>query len=468
MLRQFALFTLWIHAVGVIEHLSAQGLSCQDFQKIVEFVSVEHLRFKDAQSQVVLTLLQESVGKLEEELKNQGYWMVAADFAKKDKAVLASKKFSNASEICEALPTGIHRAFLMKAFVAQLDPFSEFYLTEELPKRTSVIDGHFVGVGIGTESKDPFILVQEVVEDGPSDKLLKVGDLISHVDGYPVRGMDAQELRRRMRGEVGSKVVISGKRTVNEAQVDFEVTVTRNHVYQKSVTSSWAEEGILQIKIHRFFTQTAPQVKALLDQHRRSLKGIILDLRDNPGGLLQAARDVVDLFVNKGVVLHMRGTYDDQLWAFNEGGNLKTPLVILVNERSASASEIVAGALQDYGRAILVGARTYGKSCIQNIYDTESLGTQYVGGLKLTTLWYYLPSGRSVRTLKPDVALASLEGEGPVKLPYEWPDWIDVSSPASDAPRFKKILRQAAQVISKDQAPEEAGRTLVKMMAVRP
>jgi carboxyl-terminal processing protease len=185
---------------------------------------------------------------------------------------------------------------------------------------------------------------------------------------------------------------------------------------------------------------------------------------------LQAARELVDLFISKGVVLHVRGIYDDQMWAHEDGGYLKIPIVVLVNEKSASSSEIVAGALQDYGRALLVGTQTYGKSCIQNIYETKSgLGTDYEGGVKLTTLWYYLPSGRSVRHLNPDIPLASsqLKEVERLQLPYEWPDQISLSAPfASASTKVKNVISKYSSSISQDSSPEEAGRRLLRMMAL--
>ncbi len=461
--------TLLLGAASTQFVYAAEGIHCEDFKKIYDFSVTEHLRFKTAGAHEALTVLKDSTEKIAQELSNQGYNFIGAQFSQDQNLIRRLKGLSSAFEICQALPSGLHRAMLLKTYVAALDPFSEFYMAEDLPRRTSVVDGRFVGLGIGTEKADPYIRVEEIVQGGPSDGILKLGDLISHVDGYPVRGLDASELRRRMRGEVGSKVVLRGKRVAEGQEQDLEVSVIRNHVYQQSVSHEWVDKQILQIKVHRFFAQTSSQVKELLNTNRKQLRGVILDLRDNPGGLLQAARDLVDLFVSKGVVIHLRGAYEDQMWAFESGGYTKLPLVVLVNERSASASEIVAGALQDYGRAVIVGTKTYGKSCIQNIYETKSgLGTDYEGGIKLTTLWYYLPSGRSVRVLQPDVLLASSLNQSVehAKLPYDWPDQIEVVSPQfSLATNKKKFSKNFSEVITKDASPLDAGKALLKMMA---
>jgi C-terminal processing protease CtpA/Prc len=158
------------------------------------------------------------------------------------------------------------------------------------------------------------------------------------------------------------------------------------------------------------------------------------------------------------------------MWAFEEGGYTQLPIVVLVNEKSASASEIVAGALQDYGRAVFVGSQTYGKSCIQNIYETKSgLGTEYDGGIKLTTLWYYLPSGRSVRHLTPDIPLASADKKEVERLhlPYEWPDQIELRAPFTSSPhQGRSVLRQLTGEWKPQESAEEMSKRLIRMMAL--
>ncbi len=201
-----------------------------------------------------------------------------------------------------------------------------------------------------------------------------------------------------------------------------------------------------------------------------------MDLRNNPGGLLQAGRDVVDLFINSGVVVYLKGKdVDEQVWAMNEGGHLKTPLVVLVNEGTASAAEIVAGALQDYGRAVVVGQRTYGKGSVQNVYETQGmLHTNYRGGFKLTTLFYYLPSGRNVDRLEPDIVSAKVETDEKFdhpQMPYRGPAHIEVVRyPELHGHGFaasKNHLRLTSKETS--YPSEEIGKALLKkMLADRP
>jgi len=208
----------------------------------------------------------------------------------------------------------------------------------------------------------------------------------------------------------------------------------------------------------------------------KNAKGYILDLRNNPGGLLQGARDIVDFFIAQGVVVYLKGkNYDDQIWALREGGDTTKPLVVLVNEGTASAAEIVAGALQDYGRAIVVGQKTYGKGSVQNIYETQAaLGTTFKGGLKLTTLWYFLPSGKNVRMMDPDVQLASATDTKEKTLdhpsmPYFGPDQIPVvpfqNLSEAHSTDFK---RKANAIVSGSDNSEEVGKKLLlEMLATR-
>lgn len=442
---------------------SKSHLHCTDFKKIIDFVHSEHLRFRVEGENGLDRMLGAALPATAQKMRDQGYYYLAARFESSFLQDIQKVDRQNIAQFCEAFPSSTHREFFLKAFVSSLDPFSEFYTLDEMPRRTSVVDGHFVGVGIATMAQDAYIRVTEVVEGGPSSGQLQKDDLISHVDGKPVRGLTAEELRLRIRGELGTVVEFRGIRN----KVRFETRVERGHVYQKSVTYKELEQGILQIKIHRFYAHTASMIESILND-RKHAKGVILDLRDNPGGLLQGARDVVDLFVSHGVVVHLRGIYEDQISAIHTGGFTETPMVVLVNERSASASEIVAGALQDYGRAMLVGRPTYGKSCVQNIYESHTaLGTDYRGGLKLTTLWYYLPSGRSSGTIRPDVYVAASaddetkEEEKRLQMPYKWPQEIQVTAVAQEG-KLKQWISKSAKAFKGISKFEEAGQALLK------
>lgn len=316
--RSFAL----IASVLLASPTYADFLSCTDFDKIIRFVEAEHLRFSAEKNSNLKTLLESAAQKIPEILRYEGAYVMAAQFENYWPAQLQNEKiWFSTQNLCEALFHSRHREALLKAFVSALDPFSEFYSSNELDKKTSVVDGHFVGVGVGTKSEDRYLRVTEVVEGGPSHSILREGDLISHIDDHPVRGLSLFDLRQRIRGPLHSLVEFRVKR---DKQI-LNLKVRRDHVYQKSLTHEWVEENILQIKIHRFYAHTPAQLGNLVRENYSRIKGLILDLRDNPGGLLQAARDIVDLFVSQGVVVHLKGTYEDQMWALGDADFLDTP-----------------------------------------------------------------------------------------------------------------------------------------------
>lgn len=449
-----------LFAEGINEHLS-----CSDFEKILKFVQSEHLRFSVEKNGQLKTLLQKATEKVPEVLRFQGAYLLAAEFENYWPSKSKNQHtWLHLQNFCEALYLTSYREAVLKAFVSSLDPFSEFYASMEIDRRTSVVDGHFVGVGIGTRTKNEYLEVVEVVSGGPADGLIQVGDLISHIDQRPVRGMSHFDLRQRIRGPLHSEVMFK----IIRNKLPMNVKLKRDHVYQKSMSYDWIEDSILHVKLHRFYAQTAPELKALVESNRKRLKGLILDLRDNPGGLLQAARDVVDLFVSQGVVVHLKGAYEDQMWALGTEDITDIPLVVLVNEKTASASEIVAGALQDYGRAIVVGQKTFGKSCVQNIYDTTTaLGTVYKGGLKLTTLWFYLPSGRSVQSLMPDIQIASVDPTAErFEMPFDWPQRIDVIPFPKEEAKIRQNFEKFKNKFKGISESEEIGKAIIQQMAI--
>ncbi len=434
-------------------------LSCREFKSIVSFIRQEHLRFQTMSKAESLKLSLEAIQEIPQALRLLGRSFLAAEFERVYLPRLKNRK--NIAGLCLDLETSIYRAAYLKSFARILDPYSDFSLTEEVDIKSSAIDGEFIGVGIGTDPIDDYLLVTEVVQTGPSFGNLFVGDKIYKVDGHAVLGMNEMEVRQRIRGKIGTMVRFSGFR----GDQSFEVEIRRSRVFQRSTEFSWLDGKILSIKIYRFFKQTSDEVEKILMTQAKDARGIILDLRSNPGGLLQAAREVVDLFVSQGIVVYLKGkAYDDQVWALNEGGELTKPLVVLVNEGTASAAEIVAGALQDYGRAVVVGQRTYGKGCVQNIYDTQlSLGIKYRGSLKLTTLWYYLPSGRSVYSLKPDLLLVSDQSHAVTapKMPYQGPRQIDVVQMGFLSQSKQARIPAKTKWFSPSRDGEEVGRALM-------
>lgn len=442
----------------------ANGLECDDFKKIVGFVHQEHLRFQAEDFVNVPRLIEEALHRIPEVLRESGAFILATQFEKNYKQRFQNLHRMPLEDFCEQLQHTKYRESFLKAYVGSLDPFSDFYSEAEMQTKTSVVDGHFVGVGIGTKIHDTFVEVTEVVPEGPSDGILKTGDKITHIDSKKVRKMSQSDLRQRIRGALHSVVDFE----ILREDKSLKLQVKRDYVFQKSMTHKWFDKDILNIKIHRFYAQTAHEIQRLVEENRARIRGIIFDLRDNPGGLLQAARDVVDLFVDQGVVVHLRGQYADQMLALGSKDYLDIPLVVLVNERSASASEILAGALQDYGRALLVGSKTFGKSCVQNVYDTDqSIGTRYRSGLKLTTHWYYLPSGRSVQNLVPDILVASSEeaSENRIEMPYPWPQQIEVFPFYNESKDLRSRLKELKDKLIGISESEELGKALLRQLA---
>ncbi len=447
------------------ENLSAsQNLGCTEFKSMFAFVGNRHLRFQLINETEKNKLLTDAYVKMPDTLRVMGYPMMAAKFSSViQKNAELNLPLGDLNQICHSLKSTLYRAAFLKSYMRNLDPYSDFFTSEELDVKTASLEGEFIGVGIGTEPHDKYLRVTEIVENGPASEKLKINDLIEKIDGHEVSGLSENEVRQRIRGPKGSSVTFSFIRATEQ----HEISLVRNQIHQKSITTAWSDNQFLTIRVHRFFRQTAQEVEAALRENLKQTKGIILDLRNNPGGLLQAARDLVDLFVSQGVVVYLRGRdFEDQVWALRDGTSTQVPMVILVNSETASAAEIVAGALQDYGRAIVVGQKTYGKGCVQNIYEAQSaVGTSYRGGLKLTTLWYYLPSGRSVRSLMPDISIATPHQPllHPV-MPYLGPDRIDTARESKLLAKNKYTLKHPKNRFKNSQDYELVGKTLLKDM----
>jgi C-terminal peptidase prc len=449
---------IWILGLGLLATASSEGdgtqhLQCHDFAAIYESMNAQHIRFEWDAGLKRESLVTEALAAMPQQLHDLGYHFLGAHLERSPlKNVLANQA---PQELCDSLSSSLYRAIFLKSYARLLDPYSDFYLAEEMNIRTSVVDGEFVGVGIGTDPVDQGLIVDYVVEGGPSDGKLMVGDIIFAVDGAKVAKLSELEIRHRIRGPKHTRVVFSLKRE----EKTLDVAVVRNTVVQTSVQAKMLDKNFLHIKVSRFFKQTPLEVEMALHQHRRTAKGVILDLRDNPGGLLQAARDLVDLFIGTGVVVYLRGSeFQEQVWAMSKGGFTEIPLIVVVNEGTASAAEIVAGALQDYHRALVVGRKTYGKGSVQNVYETQTaLGTKYSGGFKVTTLFYYLPSGRNVESLEPDVWADSelmplAKMQTPPKMPFRGPASISVHPVVQDSrwtppPRIKAAVGAQASSV---------------------
>jgi carboxyl-terminal processing protease len=320
----------------------------------------------------------------------------------------------------------------ISGMVASLDPHSAYLDKKAYRELREGTEGKFVGLGIEISQGDQgYVRIVSPIEDSPAWHAgIKEGDLITHVDGISLKGMEMDEAIRRMRGEPHTKVALSIRRIGEPQPLAF--TIVREEIVQKSVKARLIEPGYAWIRVSQFQEPTvddlADKLAALYKQDPK-LKGVVLDLRNDPGGLLQGAIGVAAAFLPKGAeVVSTNGQLADSRQRFYgkaeyymlHGGDdplakvpalFKTlPMAVLVNTGSASASEIVAGALQDYKRGAIIGSQTFGKGSVQTI---RPIGND--AAVKLTTARYYTPAGRSIqaRGIVPDFAVDETpDGDG--------------------------------------------------------
>ncbi|HXH02955.1 MAG TPA: S41 family peptidase [Candidatus Competibacteraceae bacterium] len=293
-----------------------------------------------------------------------------------------------------------------------LDPHSSYLDQEAFDELQTGTSGEFGGLGIEIDMEDGFVKVVAPIEDTPAARAgIKAGDLIIRLDDTPVKGLSLNEAVKLMRGKPNTAIVLTVVREGEEKPL--KITVVRDIIQVKSVKSQLLEPGFGHVRITQFQARTSRNLQEALSQLQQSngepLKGLILDLRNNPGGVLNGAVEVADAFLDKGQIVYTQGRTEDSRQSFQAtpGDALQgAPLVVLVNSGSASASEIVAGALQDHHRGIIMGERTFGKGSVQTILPLQN-GT----AVKLTTARYYTPSGRSIQAegIEPDIKLESLK-----------------------------------------------------------
>ncbi len=315
----------------------------------------------------------------------------------------------------------------ISGMVSSLDPHSQYFDKKSFKEFREGTSGRFVGVGIEITMEDGLVKVVSPIEDSPAFRAgLKSNDLITKIDETAVKGLSLNEAVKRMRGEPNTKVTLTIFR--KDENRTFPVTITRQEIKTQSVKSKVIEPGYAWLRVSQFQERTVEDFARKLEdiyKEQPQLKGLVLDLRNDPGGLLDAAVAISAAFLPENVtVVSTNGQLEDskftyraspQFWRRNAsndpigkltqatGGALKkVPLVVLVNEGSASASEIVAGALQDHKRATLMGSQTFGKGSVQTV---RQLGPDTA--LKITTARYYTPSGRSIQAkgIVPEVML---------------------------------------------------------------
>ena len=302
----------------------------------------------------------------------------------------------------------------IRGMLQGLDPHSSYLDEEAYLDLQEGTTGEFGGLGIEVGMEDGFIKVISPIDDTPAQRAgLQTGDLIIRLDETPVKGLSLNDAVVRMRGEPGTDITLTIIR--DGAEKPLKVTITRDVIKVKSVRTRTLEPGFGYLRISHFQSRTAADVKDALEQLQRDndgrLDGLVLDLRNNPGGILSAAVDVSDLFLDSGLIVYTEGRIDDSKLSFNakpEDVLDNAPIVALVNAGSASASEIVAGALQDHRRGIIMGQKTFGKGSVQTVLPVSN-----AAALKLTTARYYTPSGRSIQAagIEPDVTLTRVKVE---------------------------------------------------------
>ena len=300
----------------------------------------------------------------------------------------------------------------IRGMLSGLDPHSSYLDRDAFQELRVGTTGEFGGLGIVVGMEDGFVKVVAPIDDTPAQRAgVQAGDLIIRLDDTPVKGMSLDEAVKMMRGEPGSQITLTIVR--DGLDKPLKITITRDRIRVKSVKARTLEPGYGYVRVTQFQERTGAELKAALKRLKKEndgrLKGLVLDLRNNPGGLLDAAVEVADVFLEAGVIVSVRGrTPDNQMRHQASSPDLLegTPLVVLVNEGSASASEIVAGALQDHKRGIVMGKQTFGKGSVQTVVP---LGNNTA--LKLTTARYYTPSGRSIQAegIVPDIALQDLK-----------------------------------------------------------
>lgn len=295
----------------------------------------------------------------------------------------------------------------IKGMLSNLDPHSAYLGPEDFQELQESTSGEFGGLGIEVGVEDGFVKVVSPIDDTPASKAgIEAGDLIVKINGAPTQGQTMQEAVDKMRGKIGEKITLT---LVRDGGNPFDVTLARATIQVKSVKAQMLENGYGYIRITQFQVKTGDEVGKALAKFRKDngkkMSGLILDLRNNPGGVLQSAVEVADHFLTKGLIVYTKGRIANSELRFSADpadASEGVPLVVLINGGSASASEIVAGALQDQKRGILMGTDSFGKGSVQTVLPLNN-----DRALKITTALYYTPNGRSIQAqgINPDIVV---------------------------------------------------------------
>ncbi|EPJ82219.1 MULTISPECIES: S41 family peptidase [Pseudomonas] len=295
----------------------------------------------------------------------------------------------------------------IKGMLSNLDPHSAYLGPEDFLELQESTSGEFGGLGIEVGVEDGFVKVVSPIDDTPASKAgIEAGDLIVKINGAPTQGQTMQEAVDKMRGKIGEKITLT---LVRDGGTPFDVTLARATIQVKSVKAQMLENGYGYIRITQFQVKTGEEVGKALAKLRKDngkkMSGLVLDLRNNPGGVLQSAVEVADHFLTKGLIVYTKGRIANSELRFSADpadASEGVPLVVLINGGSASASEIVAGALQDQKRGILMGTDSFGKGSVQTVLPLNN-----DRALKITTALYYTPNGRSIQAqgINPDIVV---------------------------------------------------------------
>ncbi|KUJ72186.1 S41 family peptidase [Thiomicrospira sp. WB1] len=299
--------------------------------------------------------------------------------------------------------------------LSNLDPHSSYLPAKEYKKMQEHTKGEFGGLGMEVGMEDGFVKVIAPIDDTPAKKAgVQAGDLIVKLDGEPVKGKTLSEAVKVMRGKPGTTITMSILRDGVDKPIELELT--RAVIQVKSVKEKLLEDGMGYVRISQFQLRTGQDlgesIRTLEAANDGALNGLVLDLRNNPGGVLRAAVDVSDAFLTGGKrIVYTKGRVEDAQMSFDSanGDILKgKPIVVLINEGSASASEIVSGALQDHKRALIAGRGSFGKGSVQTLIPLNN-----GGAIKVTTARYYTPSGRSIQSegIEPDIKIDQVKVE---------------------------------------------------------
>lgn len=295
----------------------------------------------------------------------------------------------------------------IKGMLSNLDPHSAYLEPEAFQELQESTSGEFGGLGIEVGQEDGMIKVISPIDDTPAARAgIEAGDLISRIDGQPTKGWTLLQAVDKMRGKPGSKITLT---LIREGGKPFDVQLERAVIKVRSVRSELLDKSYGYLRITQFQIDTGKEVGKALAKLRKDnggkLDGLVLDLRNNPGGVLQSAVEVADHFLAKGLIVYTQGRIANSELRFSADpadASAGVPVVVLINGGSASAAEIVAGALQDHKRAVLMGTDSFGKGSVQTVLPLTN-----DRALKLTTALYYTPNGRSIQAqgIEPDIVV---------------------------------------------------------------